>query len=96
MPSLQELQAQLKQLKPVLQATYPIANLGIFGSYARNDQTEISDVDILVEFNGPIGSGFIDLADELESYLGVHVDLVSRGGIRDKYFAAIKEDLIYV
>jgi predicted nucleotidyltransferase len=96
MPSLTHLKERLLQLKPSLMAAYPIARLGIFGSYARNEQTNVSDVDILVEFNRPIGSAFIDLADALEDHLGVRVDLVSKGGIKDKYLVAIQKDLIYV
>lgn len=75
---------------------YPIESLALFGSYARNEQTERSDIDILVSFNGKIGSRFIDLANEIEDHIGVKVEVVSRNGIKDKYFKAIEPDLIYV
>jgi len=68
----------------------------MFGSFARNEAGESSDLDILVEFNNKIGIRFIDLADELESITGVKVDLVSRKGIKEKYFKSIERDLIYV
>ena len=68
----------------------------MFGSFARNEAGESSDLDILVEFNNKIGIRFIDLADELESITGVNVDLVSRKGIKEKYFKSIERDLIYV
>jgi predicted nucleotidyltransferase len=70
--------------------------LAIFGSYSRNEQNEKSDLDILVEFDNKIGMGFIDLADELENSLHLKVDLVSKKGIKERYFQAIKSDLIYV
>jgi len=70
--------------------------MALFGSYARSEQTESSDVDIIVEFNGRIGSNFIVLANELEKYLGKKVDLVSRKGIKERYFDTIEQDLIYV
>jgi predicted nucleotidyltransferase len=70
--------------------------LAIFGSHARNEQAEDSDLDILVEFDEKIGLQFIDLADELELLLGRRIDLVSKGGIKEKYFQNIKQDLIYV
>ncbi len=70
--------------------------MALFGSVARNEQSDVSDVDVLVEFNGRIGSGFLTLAFELEEELGTKVDLVSRGGIKPKYFRAIEPDLIYV
>lgn len=82
--------------KPVLIKKYPIKQIGIFGSIARGDFNEDSDVDILVEFNQPIGIEFIDLANELESILQQKVDLVSRSGIKPKYFKMIEKDLIYV
>lgn len=45
---------------------YPLESIGIFGSFSRNEQTQDNDVDILVEFDQPIGIEFIDLAEELE------------------------------
>ena len=75
---------------------YPIESIAIFGSYARDEQTEGSDLDLMVEFNDTIGSKFILLADELEEALGLRVDLVSKAGIKERYFNSIKSDLIYV
>lgn len=56
----------LKDKKPELQTRYPISELGLFGSYARGDFNENSDIDILVDFNGRVGIEFISLAHELE------------------------------
>jgi predicted nucleotidyltransferase len=53
-------------------------------------------VDIIVEFNDKIGIKFIDLADDIENYIGLKVDLVSRNGIKKRYLDAIKSELIYV
>jgi hypothetical protein len=86
----------LSAIKPKLFERYPISSLAVFGSCVREDFSENSDVDILVEFNGEIGSRFIELADEIEKYLGVQVDLVSKKGIRPKYFKSIEKDLIHV
>ena len=77
-------------------AVYPIKSMAIFGSYARKEQTEESDLDLMVEFNGKIGMRFIDLAEEIESLVGFKVDMVSRKGIKDKYYKSIQSDLIYV
>ena len=63
---------------------YPISSLGLFGSIVRDDFTEHSDIDIIVDFNDKIGIEFIALADELEVILNHKVDLVSRGGIKPK------------
>ena len=75
---------------------YPIKSMAIFGSYSREENTEDSDLDILVEFNDRIGIRFVDLADEIEEIVGLKVDLVSRNGIKDRYLKAIDPDLIYV
>lgn len=70
--------------------------MALFGSYARKEQDNNSDLDILVEFTDQIGIRFIDLADELENILQQKVDLVSRKGVKDKYLSSISADLIYV
>ncbi len=96
MDSTQEIKEKLSKLKLRLKKRYPISSMALFGSYARNEQTEVSDIDIMVEFDGRIGSRFIDLANELENALGVKVDLVSKKGIKDHYLKAIQSDFIYV
>ena len=75
---------------------YPIKEMAIFGSYARNEQSPTSDLDLLVEFHSRVGSEFIELGDELEDLLGIKVDLVSKKGIKPRYLERIKEELIYV
>ena len=50
---------------------YGLKRLALFGSYAREDQREDSDVDILVEIEPSIGLGFVELADRIEDVLGV-------------------------
>ena len=87
---------KLSKLKVRLKKRYPISSMAIFGSYARNEQTDTSDVDIMVEFNGKIGIKFIDLANDIEKALGLKVDLVSKKGIKEQYLNSILSDLIYV
>jgi predicted nucleotidyltransferase len=96
MKSLEEIKTILLQNKSHLYSKYPIESLAIFGSYARKDQNEQSDLDLLVEFNDKIGIRFIDLAEELEILFGFKIDLVSKNGIKEKYLKSIKSDLIYV
>jgi uncharacterized protein len=55
-----------------------------------------SDVDILVEFDRPIGLAFVQLADELEELLDAKVDLVSHRAIQPRMMKHIEPDLIYV
>lgn len=81
-----------------LQKKYNIKELGIIGSYARGEQTEESDLDILVDFYKPIGWEVVDLRDELEEIPGLHVDLVLKSGMkqRKRVFDGIAEDAVYV
>lgn len=96
MKTLREIELTLGKHKQHLFSEYPIKSLAIFGSYARKEQKEESDLDLLVEFNGKIGLRFIDLAEDLEKLIGFKVDLVSRKGIKDKYYQKIQSDLTYV
>ena len=96
MQTLDSIQNALISRKTELFARFRIKNLAIFGSYARNEQTRNSDLDLLVEFDAPVGIEFIDLADHLEEILDLRVDLVSRAGIKPKYYKAISNDLRYV
>ena len=86
----------LKDNKVDLATRYHLTSIGIFGSFTREDFHDDSDIDILIEYDQPIGIEFIDLAEELEKILNRKVDLVSRNGIKPKYFEEIQKDLIYV
>lgn len=83
-------------LKPELIQKYPIASIGLFGSIVRDDFNMNSDIDIIVDFNKPIGIEFISLADELEIKLNRKVDLVSRAGIKPRYFKEIEAKIVYI
>lgn len=96
MKTLSEIKSTLSEKRATLFKKYPIKTLAIFGSFARNEQDENSDLDLMVEFNKKVGSEFIQLADDLEDFLGFKVDLVSKKGIKERYFAQIKDELIYV
>ncbi len=88
---------KIKKARPELQRRYPIKEIAVFGSFARNEQTESSDLDILVAFERPIGWDVIDLKDELEDILDRKVDLVLKGGIdtRPRLMSYIEKDAIY-
>ncbi|MCC6683769.1 MAG: nucleotidyltransferase family protein [Bacteroidia bacterium] len=96
MRSLAEIKDTLKSNKLRLTEKYGLSLMAIFGSYGRGQQTEISDIDILVDFQKPIGVEFIDLANELEKLLNAKVDLVSKNGIKPQYLKEIEQDLSYV
>ena len=96
MKNLEEIEGILLKHKSGLRERFKVKEIGIFGSYARNEQTEDSDVDILVEFEEPVGLLFVHLADFLEEILQCRVDLVTKEGIKPNRRKYIMEDLIYV
>lgn len=83
MKNIKEIISLLNTNRQILYSKYSIKSLAIFGSYARKENNEQSDLDLIVEFKDKIGVKFIDLADELESILGLKIDLVSKNGIKE-------------
>ena len=96
MKQLADIKQILKQLKPELFQKFHVQTIGLFGSVVRDDFSSSSDIDIIVDFDQPIGIEFVDLAQYMEQRLQKKVDLVSRKGIKDKYFRAIEREIIYV
>ena len=96
MLSLFEIKHTLLYHKKRLSSKYGLSNIAILGSYPRNQQTVSSDLDILVEFNRPIGLEFIDLADELELILKLKIDLVSKKGLKERHLKSIEIELEYI
>jgi len=72
--------------------------MGLFGSVARGDATQDSDVDILVDLEKPLGWEIVDLREFLRDLLGRKVDLVTLGAVSKKVilWKSIQEDLINV
>lgn len=84
-----------------LASEYGVKRIGLFGSYAKGTSVNLtSDVDIVVEFDRPIGFKFMELADYLEEILGKPVDLLTENAlqnIRHPHIAqSIRESIIYV
>jgi predicted nucleotidyltransferase len=96
MKNINEIKELLQQNKTDLINRYNLRSIALFGSITRNEATNKSDIDILVEFDKPIGLDFVLLADELETILGVKVDLVTTNALKPKMFEYIKQDLQYV
>jgi hypothetical protein len=73
----------LKAIKPELEREYHVAEIGLFGSFVREEERGASDVDILVEFSRPVGMfKFLELEEYLEQKIGKKVDLVSRKALK--------------
>lgn len=76
MKTLEEIQASLIEHKQELQKLFHVRRIAVFGSRARRDDTSISDVDILIELEHPVGWEIVDLHHYLEQLLDLKVDLV--------------------
>lgn len=96
MKTLDEIISILKTNELYLKQKYKIKKIGLFGSVCRGEATDESDIDILAEFDEPIGLKFVDLALELEKLLNNKVDLVSKKGTKSSYMRYVQEDLVYV
>ncbi|HEY9646640.1 MAG TPA: nucleotidyltransferase family protein [Chroococcidiopsis sp.] len=97
MKTLEDIKEWLVQHKALLQERYQINELGVFGSYARQEQTETSDVDVLVEFSEtPSLLKFISLENYLSDNLGVKVDLVHKTGLKPRLGERILAEVIYL
>jgi predicted nucleotidyltransferase len=94
MTSAGEIREVLRKCLPEIREKYGVTSIGIFGSYARREAAPASDIDIIVEFDRPIGWELVDLADYLESVLHHKVDLVIRRSlhplIRDTILAEVQ------
>jgi len=89
--------ASLQKIKPELKRKFFVSSIGLFGSVVRDDfSPEKSDIDIIVDFSKPIGVEFIDLAEYLETIFERKVDLVSKKGIKEKYYREIENEIVYV
>lgn len=97
MTPLETILYTLRRLKPELSDKYGVSSIGLFGSIVRDDFSPLrSDVDIIVDFSRPVGIEFVDLADYLETKILKKVDLVSKKGIKDKYYKQIEPEIVYV
>jgi hypothetical protein len=89
--SLEELKEQLQALKPTLKKRFKVETIDIFGSYARGEQTEKSDLDILVTYSEMVDLLLIaGLRRYLRRKLHMKVDVISKESL-NKY---IKEQVL--
>jgi predicted nucleotidyltransferase len=96
MLSLNAILEILRKELPFLQKKFLVKQIGVFGSYARNEASQKSDIDILVEFIEPVGFIiFMQLEEHLTEKLGIKVDLATPNAIKIRMRKTIFEDMIY-
>lgn len=97
MPELNAIVSQIQQMKNHLHEKYRVKEIGIFGSYIRGEQTEKSDLDILVAFDSIISLfDFIALELELSDHLGIKVDLVEKETLKPHVRPHVLKEVVLV
>lgn len=87
----------LARSKPELQARFGVARLALFGSTARDEATNVSDIDILVAFDGPATSKrYFGVQFYLEDLFNCPVDLVTEKALRPELRPYIEQEQINV
>ena len=95
MRTLDDILPQLRDLLPDLRRRYPIRSMKVFGSYARGDQREDSDLDLLIELGEGVDLiGYAGLQIELSDALGVPVDLVEWEALRPRLAAQVLSEVV--
>ena len=88
-----EIIAILRRELPHLKTIFGVKRIGIFGSYSKGVQKEDSDVDLIVEFERPIGLKFFELSEYIENLLGKKVDILTPAGIKTIRVKKVAEDI---
>src|SRR5437773_12120227 len=90
----------LHEKQSYLAAELGVSRIGIFGSFANGLPAESSDVDIIVEFEHPIGLRFVELVDYLENLMGRDVDVLTPAGIQnirlEQIARSLTQSIVYV
>ncbi len=91
MNALEILRSHEKEIKE----KFGIRKIGIFGSFARGEQKETSDVDVLVEFEKPTFDNFMNLAFFLEDIFQRKVDLVTSNSLSPYIGPYVKAEVVW-
>lgn len=96
MLSRTDIENKLQEIKPVLVDKFHVSMIGYFGSYVSGQQTNKSDLDLLVKFSQPIGWEFFTLEKFLEQEFGIAVDLVTENALKERIKETILNQVIYI
>lgn len=97
MKTLNEIRQVLSLQKQSICEIYRITEIGIFGSYARGDDTETSDLDILVDYEtAPTLIMLVELRDYLSKIFGIKVDVVTKNGLKPRIRERVLAEVVYL
>ena len=86
---------KLSDLKLILYKDYAVKKIGLFGSFSDDSYTTDSDIDLLVEFEKPIGWKYFSLEIYLESVFGRKIDLVTKSALKEQTKLRILNEVTY-
>lgn len=87
---------KLRDLKPILYRDYFVKEIGLFGSFSDDSYSEDSDIDLLVEFEKPIGWKYFSLEIYLENIFGRKIDLVTKNALKEQIKDSILNQVKYI
>ena len=97
MKTLDEIKELIQKHKDELREQYGLKEIGVFGSYVRGAQREDSDLDVLIEFEKPVGFvKFLKLENRLSELLGIKVEIVTKKALKPFIGKRILQEVIYV
>ena len=97
MKPIEQITNAIKASKPLLFQKYHLKEIGIFGSYVRNEQKNESDLDVLVDYDKTPGLfSFVRLENELSILLGIKVDLVMKSSLKPHIGKSILAEVHYL
>lgn len=97
MTNTDSIMTTLKELKPLIAIRYKAKEIGLFGSFARGEQNENSDIDLLVDFeDGADLFDLVGLSDYLEEALKQKVDVVPKRALREELRESVLREVVVV
>jgi predicted nucleotidyltransferase len=86
----------LMEIKPMLASEFCVSKIGLFGSFSDESYTENSDIDLLVEFDKPIGWKYLTLEIYLESIFKRKIDMTTTSALKEQIKDQILNQVKYI
>lgn len=97
MKPIEKIKKTLIEHKAEIENKFKVKEIGLFGSYVRDEQKKTSDIDVLVEFKEAVGLfDFMDLEEYLQKLIGKKVDLVSKKALKPFIGKYILNEVVYI
>jgi hypothetical protein len=95
--NIETIETILQLRRNQLAEEYSVSEIGVFGSFVRGESSPDSDIDILIEFNKPIGLfKFLEIEERLGEWLGRKVDLVTKAALKPYIGSQIMQEVTMI